>query len=113
MKRNTLFPNPLTFKHYTIVNETTKPPEIPKFYKLFSLDFENKKTHVRLISEEYEDLDLLVIKNMVKSSYKTFRKILKEPNNKELFIELRDLHLIMNEKINKAKKWELNRFLNN
>lgn len=101
------WPNPLKFLHFEKINELSNPPEIPPNYEIFGISFQKQKNHVKLINEEYEDLNINEIRRMVKKSYSLFRNILKDPNNKELIVELRDLHILMNIKINNAKKWEI------
>ncbi|KAF7693673.1 hypothetical protein CDIK_2196 [Cucumispora dikerogammari] len=105
------WPNPRNFKHYNLIKEDLPPPKIPKYYKLFNLDFKKTKTHIKLTGEEYEDLNLKDLREMVLRSYEIFRRILNDPEDKNLLVELRDIHLIMNIKINKAKKWEIKNLL--
>ena len=91
-------------------------PDIPDKYTCFGLEF-ILKDGVPILNDdlEFEDLDVQKIEDLVEDSVQKFKEIIKNnykiEKSNSLIEELRDIHLDINEKINKAKLWDVKKNL--
>lgn len=86
------------------INKNKLPPKIPTTFKCFGLSYSVENNNPKL-DIPAEELDKEKTKEMVEKSYELFMKLLKTLDG-SILNEIRDIHVNLNENINKAIPFE-------